>query len=93
MTPFTAKGLEVSLPGDGTIKVEKEGTLKKFVTEVLEKTFCGDESVRRGQTVFYVTERAVFRRTGKHPTLELVEIAPGIDLQKVRLTEWCICCL
>jgi acyl CoA:acetate/3-ketoacid CoA transferase len=83
MTPFTAKGLEVSLPGDGSIKIEKEGILKKFVTEILETTFSGDEAVRRGQTVVYVTERAVFRRSGKYPVLELFEIAPGVDLKKV----------
>jgi acyl CoA:acetate/3-ketoacid CoA transferase len=38
--------------------------------------------VRRGQKVYYVTERAVFRRTAAHPTIELIEIAPGVDLQK-----------
>jgi propionate CoA-transferase len=82
MTPLTTKGLEVSCPGDGTLKINSEGEVKKFVPEVFEKTFSGDEAVRRGQKVFYVTERAVFRRTGKHDVLELVEIAPGIDLQK-----------
>lgn len=82
MTPLTAKGLEIDLPGDGTFKVSKEGQVKKFVSEVFEKTYSGDEAVRRGQTVYYVTERAVFRRSAKHTVLELVEIAPGIDLQK-----------
>jgi propionate CoA-transferase len=56
--------------------------VKKFVSEVFEKTFSGDEAVRRGQTVFYVTERAVFRRSATHDVLEIIEIAPGIDLQR-----------
>lgn len=81
MTPLTTKGLELDIPGDGTMKIATEGELKKFVSEVYEKTFSGDEAVRRGQTVFYVTERAVFRRSAKHDVIELIEIAPGIDLQ------------
>lgn len=82
MLPLTAKGLKVSIPGDGTLKIDKEGQVKKFVPEVFEKTFSGDEAVRRGQEVLYVTERAVFTRTSKSDTLELIEIAPGVDLQK-----------
>lgn len=82
MSPFTAKGLELKLPGDGTLSIATEGKVRKFVPDVFEKTFSGTEAVRRGQKVFYVTERAVFRRTAAHPVLELIEIAPGIDLQK-----------
>ena len=82
MTTLTTKGLEVDMPGDGTMKIKQEGRTKKFVNKIFEKTFSGDEAVRRGQTVYYVTERAVFRRTARHETIELVEIAPGIDLKK-----------
>jgi propionate CoA-transferase len=82
MTPFTAKGLELGITGDGTLKITKEGKVKKFVSNVFEKTFSGEEAVRRGQSVFYITERAVLRRSAHHEVLELVEIAPGIDLQK-----------
>jgi propionate CoA-transferase len=82
MCPLTAKGLEIALPGDGSFSVAKEGSVKKFVNEVFEVTFSGDEAVRRGQTVHYVTERAVFRRSAKHNVLELVEVAPGVDVQK-----------
>lgn len=82
MTSLTAKGLEVSCPGDGSLKIEKEGSVKKFVSEVFEKTFSGDEAVKRGQQVFYVTERAVFRRTAAHDQIELIEIAQGVDIQK-----------
>lgn len=82
LTTFTAKGLEVGTTADGSLKIESEGSVKKFVPEVFEKTFSGDESVRRGQKVYYVTERAVFTRSADHDVLELIEIAPGIDLQK-----------
>lgn len=82
MTTLTTKGLDVSVPGDGSLKIENEGGVKKFVPEVFEITFSGDEAVRRGQTVFYVTERAVFRRTSEHDVIELIEIAEGVDLQK-----------
>jgi propionate CoA-transferase len=82
MTSMTAQGLKVETPGDGTLKIVQEGEVKKFVPEVLEKTFSGSEAVRRGQNVLYVTERAVFQRSAKAKGLELIEIAPGIDLQK-----------
>jgi len=51
----------------------------KFIGEVEHRTFSGREAHRRGQQVLYVTERAVF---GLHAQgLELLEIAPGLDLQ------------
>jgi propionate CoA-transferase len=80
---FTAKGLSVDIDGDkGNLSIATEGKVKKFVNKVFETTFAGDEAVRRGQRVYYVTERAVFRRTANHRTIELMEIAPGIDLQR-----------
>lgn len=81
MTTMTAKGLNISA-GDGELKIEQEGQTKKFVNSIYETTFSGDEAVRRGQKVFYVTERAVFRRTNAQDVIELIEIAPGVDLQK-----------
>jgi propionate CoA-transferase len=81
MTTMTAKGLSISA-SDGELKIEQEGKIKKFVDSIYETTFSGDEAVRRGQKVFYVTERAVFRRSNDHDVIELIEIAPGIDLEK-----------
>ena len=52
----------------------------KFVPAVEHRTFSGREAFRRGQPVLYVTERAVF---GLHAEgLELLEVAPGLDLQR-----------
>jgi len=83
MCPFTAKGLEITFDEEkGSMSIVKEGSVKKFVNKVYETTFSGDECVRRGQHALYVTERCVFRRTAAHDTLELIEIAPGVDLEK-----------
>ena len=57
------------LAGDG---------VRKFVEEVEHRTFSGAYAMRRGQTVLYVTERCVLRLCDDG--LELVEIAPGVDL-------------
>lgn len=91
LSTLTTKGLELNLPGDGTMRIQKEGKVKKFVAEVYETTFSGDEAVRRGQQVFYITERSVFRRTAKSETLELIEVAPGIDVQRDILDQMEFC--
>ncbi len=74
-----AGGLEVAVEG-GKLKILKEGEVKKFVKAVEHKTFSGEYASQVGQTVMYITERAVFVLTKEG--LELTEIAPGVDLKK-----------
>ncbi|MDR3259166.1 MAG: malonate decarboxylase subunit alpha [Fusobacteriaceae bacterium] len=76
---FTAGGLELEIK-DGKLKILKEGKSKKFVKKVQQITFSGNYARNVGQPVLYVTERAVFSL--KKEGLTLIEIAPGIDLQK-----------
>jgi propionate CoA-transferase len=76
---FTAGGLDVSVD-NGCLKINKEGASKKFVKEVEHRTFSGPVAYRSGQKVLYITERCVFRLAEKG--LELIEIAPGVDLDR-----------
>ena len=76
---FTAKGLEVSQT-KGIVTVEKEGTISKFVDQVKSISFSARRAIENGQKVLYVTERCVFRLTPKG--LKLIEVYPGIDVQK-----------
>lgn len=75
---FTAGGLELAIE-DGRLRIVTEGTVRKFVPDVEQITFSGRRSTEIGQTVVYVTERAVFEL--HDGVMTLVEIAPGIDLQ------------
>ena len=56
------------------------GKTKKFVREVEQRTFSGPVAARRNKPVLYITERCVFRLCVEG--LELIEIAPGLDLQR-----------
>ena len=44
-------------------------------------TYSGALAAQNGQRALYITERAVFRRN-EAGRLELIEIAPGIDLER-----------
>ncbi|HSG96346.1 MAG TPA: CoA-transferase, partial [Afifellaceae bacterium] len=75
---FDAKGAKLK-SGDGTLTIKQPGAVRKLLDQVEQITFSGDQAIRQGQEVCYITERAVFqlRSDGVH----LTEIAPGIDLQ------------
>ncbi len=76
---FTAGGLEVAVE-DGKLKIVKEGRAKKFVKQVEQVTFSGQYAAQKQQPVIYVTERCVFQLTDHG--LELIEVAPGIDIER-----------
>ncbi len=75
---FTA-GATVAIE-DERLRIVQEGTTCKFVPAVEQRTFSGPHAAARRQSVLYITERCVFR-LGEQG-LELVEIAPGVDLEK-----------
>ncbi len=77
---FTSGGLEIDWP-DGKTRITREGREKKFVRSVEQITYSGELANRNGQRALYVTERAVFRRN-EHGRLELIETAPGIDIER-----------
>jgi len=76
---FTAGGLSVKL-ADGQLRIAREGDTRKFVDEVEHRTYSGEFAYARGQEALYITERCVFRLIKEG--LEIIEIAPGIDLQR-----------
>jgi propionate CoA-transferase len=74
---FTAGGLDIAVE-EGRVRIVREGKSRKFVKAVEQITFSGSYAAENGQPVFYVTERCVLRRT--EAGMELVEVAPGIDI-------------
>lgn len=76
---MTAGGLKVGVE-DGKLKILQEGAIKKLVPQVQQITFSAKFAVETGQNVLYITERAVFKLT--KDGLALIEIAPGMDIQK-----------
>ena len=76
---FTAGGLKFET-GDGRLTILQDGKIRKFLSSVQQITFSGDRARKTGKPVFYITERAVFRLADEG--LELIEIAPGVDLER-----------
>ncbi len=76
---FTAGGLKVEID-EGKLNIVQEGKAKKFVPLVEHVTFSGMYAQKKKQIVRYITERCVFALTEQG--MELLEIAPGIDLQR-----------
>lgn len=78
MGTFTAVGLKEHLE-NGQLVIDQEGKKNKFKTEVEQITFSGKYALESGQSVLYITERAVFKLT--EDGLMLTEIAPGMDME------------
>lgn len=76
---FTAGGLVVEI-SDGALRIATEGKARKFLEHVEQITFSGQYAAGTGQSVLYVTERAVFELLDG--VMTLIEIAPGVDLQR-----------
>jgi propionate CoA-transferase len=76
---FTACGLKMEIR-DSRIKLIQEGKFKKFINQVEHVTFSGAHAFKTGQQVYYVTERCVFKLAEQG--MELIEIAPGIELER-----------
>ena len=65
---------------EGKLVILNEATAKKFVDAVEHVTFSGVEAIKRGRGALYVTERCVFAL--RPDGLELVEVAPGVDIER-----------
>ena len=65
---------------DGRLVIADGVVAPKFLADVEQRTFSGEYAATTGQPVLYVTERCVFQLTPDG--LELIEIAPGVDLEK-----------
>jgi propionate CoA-transferase len=76
---FTAGGLKLAVE-DGRLAITQEGKVQKFVERVEHVTFSGSYACQNQQPVLYVTERCVFKLSERG--MELLEIAPGIDLER-----------
>ena len=76
---FTASGCEFSFENN-KLTIVKEGKIRKMVSRVAQYSFNGKLSRSNNQDVYIVTERAVFKLAPEG--VVLIEIAPGVDLQK-----------
>lgn len=75
---FTASGAKYKFEKD-KLTILQEGKIRKMVNKVAQISFNGKIAREKGQEVMIVTERAVFKLCKKG--VELIEVAPGIDLQ------------
>jgi propionate CoA-transferase len=76
---FTAGGLDLRVE-DSQLRIAKEGKNQKFIPEVEHVTFSGRRAQQLKQRVLYITERCVLSLEPEG--LTVIEIAPGIDLQR-----------
>jgi len=65
---------------NGVTRIRKEGKFYKFNARLEQVSYNGSYAQELGQEAWYVTERAVFTRGPEG--IELVEIAPGVDLDR-----------
>ncbi|HET9187954.1 MAG TPA: hypothetical protein VFN80_08380, partial [Acidothermaceae bacterium] len=76
---FVAGGESYSVGGNPPLVVP-DGGAAKLVKEVEQISFSAVRALQKGQSVVYVTERAVFELTEEG--IMLAEIAPGLELER-----------
>ena len=76
---LTAGDLDIAWD-DGKTIIRKAGRHKKFVGKLEQVCYNASMGRQWGQIALFVTERAVFRVGSEG--LELIEIAPGIDVER-----------
>ncbi len=76
---FVVKGKTVI--EDGKLVVKEEGKASKFVSSLPYITFSSENEQNRWKEMIVITDRAVFERAN-NGRLRLIEIAPGLDLEK-----------
>ncbi|NOJ29710.1 MAG: acyl CoA:acetate/3-ketoacid CoA transferase [Nitrososphaeraceae archaeon] len=76
---FTAGKNNISV-SNNKLQIQDDGKIIKFVESVYKVVFSGNQAVKYGHIIRYITERAVFKLDADGIILE--EIAPGVDLDK-----------
>jgi propionate CoA-transferase len=76
---FTAGKNDIRIE-NGKVNIVKDSNALKFVKKVEQVSFSGKDAIKTGKKVKYITERGVFELT--KDGLMLIEIAPGVDLEK-----------
>jgi propionate CoA-transferase len=81
---FTGGDLGISL-SDGSLQILNEGRIRKFVPNVNQVSFNGQQAITKGVEMIFITERVVLRMTTNG--LEVSEYAPGIDIDRDVLSQ------
>ena len=76
---LTGGGLKVSID-EGEVRIEQEGSIRKFVPQVNQISYNGRLGQERGQETMFISERAVLCMSGEG--LMVTEIAPGARLRE-----------
>jgi propionate CoA-transferase len=76
---FTAGGLKTAFE-NGRLRIVQEGRHRKFVGSIEQICYNATFAAKQRRSALFVTERALFRATVTG--LELIEIAPGIDVER-----------
>jgi len=73
-------GISKIFVSNNSLRIQNDGIIKKFVENVYKVVFSGNQALKYGHSIKYITERAVFELKDKG--LILKEIAPGVDVEK-----------